>query len=106
MALEAEPVRIHLGRLIFNLIAVLIFAAGLIGGVGTIYLRIRAGHGADPYQNGYGQYLTWGSAAGLLVGITILLLGVLLVRWWQIWRRSRQEGVSTREIEKELKRLP
>jgi hypothetical protein len=96
--------RIHLGKTIVNVIAVLIFAAGAIGGVGTIYLRIRAGHGTDTFQNGYGQYLTWGSSAGLLIGIVIFLLGIYLVRLWQIWRRSRQEGISTREIEKEIKR--
>jgi hypothetical protein len=95
---------IRVGRAIFSVFAVLIFAAGLIGGVGTIYLRIREGHSTDTFQNVYGQHLTWGSSAGLLIGSSLLLIGMYLVRRWQIWRRSRQEGITSQEIENELKR--
>jgi hypothetical protein len=69
-----------------------------------VYLKIRTGHGADPFQNGYGQFETWASYAGSLVGGLLILLGGVLVGGWQLWRRSRAEGVPTRDILKELKR--
>jgi len=34
----------------------------------------------------------------------LILLGIFLVRRLQLWRRSRREGVSAKEILKELKR--
>ncbi len=77
--------------------------AGIVGVALTVYLRINTGHGADAFQNEYGQYETGGSYAGLLVAAPVLLLCVFLVRRWQLWRRSRLEGVSAREILEELK---
>ncbi len=80
---------------------------GLIGMAGvafTAYLRIENGQGADVFRNAYGQFETWGAYAGLLLAAPLILLGVFLVRRWQLWRRSRLEGISAKDILKELKR--
>jgi hypothetical protein len=97
-------VRSVLGKRILGSIMVLICIVGVPGVVLSVYGRIRTGHGADWIQNAYGQYETWASYAGLLVATPVILLGIFLLRRWQLWRRSRQEGVSTKEILKELKR--
>jgi uncharacterized membrane protein len=76
----------------------------MIGVVLTVYLRVSTGHGVDTFQNGYGQFETWASYAGFLVGAPLMLLGFLIVRRWQLWRRARLEGISAKEIMKELKR--
>lgn len=93
-------------RITIGVIGVLIGTVGMLGVGLTVYLRIRAGHGADVFQNGYGQFQTWGSYAGALIGGPLILLGGFLVGRWQLWRRSRAEGVSAKEILKELKRDP
>jgi type VI protein secretion system component VasK len=93
-----------LGKRILGSVGMLIGAVGVIGVVLAVYLRIRAGHGADAFQNGYGQYETWASYAGLLIAAALILLGIFLVRRWQLWRRSRLEGISSKEILEELKR--
>ena len=102
--LEARAVASTLGKRVFLSVGVLIGVAGIVGVVLAVYLRIGTGHGADAFQNGYGQYETWGSYAGLLVAAPLILLGILLIRRWQLWRRSRLEGISAKEILKELKR--
>jgi uncharacterized membrane protein len=85
-------------------VGVLLGVVGIVGVVLVVYLRINTGHSVDAFQNGYGQYETWGSYAGLLVAAPLILLGIFLVRRWQLWRRSRLEGVSAKEILKELRR--
>jgi len=95
-----------LGKRILGSVGVLIGALGAIGLVLTVYLRIRGGRGADSFQNGYGQYETWASYAGFLVAASLILLGIFLMRRWQLWRRSRLEGISAKEILKALKRDP
>jgi hypothetical protein len=85
-------------------VGVLVGVVGIVGVALAVYLRINTGHGSDAFQDGYGQYETWGSYAGLLVAAPLILLSIFLVRRWQLWRRSRLEGVSAEEILKELKR--
>jgi hypothetical protein len=97
-------VRSVLGKRILGAVGMLIGTLGFIGIVLTVYLRIRAGHGTDAFQNQYGQYETWASYAGFLIGAPLLLLGLYLVRCWQLWRRSRLEGIPTKELIEELKR--
>ena len=87
-----------LGKRVLLSAGAFIGVVGIVGVVLAVYFRISTGHGADAFQNGYGQYETWGSYAGLLVAAPLLLLGIYLLRRWQLWRRSRLEGV------KELKR--
>ena len=69
-----------------------------------VYLKIRSGQGAEAFQNGYGQYETWASYAGFLDGGVLILVGMCIVGWLQLWRRSRQEGASVKKIREELKR--
>jgi hypothetical protein len=69
-----------------------------------VYLRIREGRGDEAFQNGYGQYETWASYAGFLIGALSNLLGMWIVGWVQLWRRSRQEGISIKKLIEELKR--
>jgi H+/Cl- antiporter ClcA len=96
--------RSTLGQRIFFVIAVLIGAAGIIGVVVTASLRILTGHCTDVFQNGYGQYETWASSAGAFIGASILLVGGYLLRLWQLRKRSRLEGISAKDFNKELKR--
>jgi hypothetical protein len=93
-----------LGKRVLGSVGVLIGIVGFAGVALAVYLRLRTGHGADEFQNGYGQYETWASYAGLLIAGPIILLGIFLLRRWQLWRRSRLEGVSAKEILEELKR--
>lgn len=95
-----------LGKRILGAVGVLLGTVGIIGVVLTVYLRLSTGHGADAFQNVYGQYETWASYAGFLVAAPLIMLGIFLVGRWQLWRRSRREGVSAKEILKELKRNP
>lgn len=92
------------GKQLLGAVGVLIGTVGIAGVSVAVYLLIRTGHGADWFQNGYGQYETWGSYAGLLVVALLIPLALFLLRRWQLWRRARQEGVSAKEILKELKR--
>jgi len=93
-----------LGKRVLLSVGVLIGVVGIVGVVLAVYLRISTGHGADAFQNGYGQYETWGSYAGLLVAVPLILLGILLIRRRQLRRRSRVEGIPSKEILKALKR--
>ena len=102
--IKAQAVASDVSRRALLSVGVSIGVIGIVGVVLTVYLRIKTGHGADVFQNSYGQYETWGSYAGLLVAAPLILLGVFLVRRWQLWRRSRLEGISAKEILKELKR--
>jgi hypothetical protein len=84
----------------------LLFPLGVITVVLTVYERLRTGHGADAFLNGYGQYETWASYAGFLIAAPVILLGMYLLRRWQLWRRSRLQGVPPKEILEHLKRDP
>jgi hypothetical protein len=68
-----------------------------------VYLHIRDGHAADTYQNVYGWNIPWTMPASFAAAFVLIGLGALLVRWWQLWRRSRFEGISMRQVAKELK---
>jgi len=84
-----------------------VFVLAMLGFVGfalRIYMQIRSGHATDTYENVYGFHIPWSQAAGFLVSVPLVLLGIFAVRQWQLWRRSRQEGVSIRTIVKDLKR--
>jgi hypothetical protein len=94
------------GKRILGSVGVLLGVVGIIGVVATVYLRLSTGRGADAFQNGYGQWETWASYAGFLVAAPLILLAMSLAGWWQLWRRSRLEGVSMREIRKRLSRNP
>ena len=93
-----------LGKRTLGSIGAALGAVGVIGVVLTIYVRIHEGRGAEVFQNGYGQYRTWAAYAGCLVAAVLILFGGLVVRWWELWRRSRLEGISMKEIARELKR--
>ena len=94
------------GRRLLLSVGVLITIVGIPGVMLAVYLRVSTGHGADAFQNGYGQYETWASYAGLVVAAPLILLGIFLIRRWQLGRRARLEGISAKEILKELKRDP
>ena len=95
--------RLHL---FLKAVAFVVFPLGAIGVVLTVYERIRTGHGADAFQNGYGQYETWASYAGLLIATPLIFLGIFLVRRWQVWRRARAQGMTIKEVLDGLKRNP
>lgn len=69
-----------------------------------VYLHVHSGLGAESFQNGYGQYSSWAAYAAELVVAPIILLGIFLVGWWQLWRRSRREGIPMKKIRRELER--
>ena len=96
--------RTGLGKRVFGAVGALLLFLGLMSVSLTLYLRINEGRGAEPFQDAYGQIETWASASGAAIGGTLILLGGLCIAQWQLWRRSRQEGISTKEIHKELKR--
>jgi len=60
----------------------------------TVYLRIREGRGAEPFQNVYGQVETWASYAGGVIGGLVMLLVGSLIAGWQRWRRRVWKGES------------
>jgi uncharacterized membrane protein len=94
------------GKRIFGAVGAVLLSLGMIGTSLTAYLHIREGHGAEPFQNYLGQVQTWASATGGAVGGLLILLGGVFLGWWQLRRRSRQEGVSVKELRRELKRDP
>ena len=84
-----------------------VFVLAMLGVVSfalRTYLKIRSGHATDTYENVYRFHIPWSQAAGFLVSAPLILLGIFAVRQWQLWRRSRQEGVSIRTVVKDLKR--
>ncbi|HWI69645.1 MAG TPA: hypothetical protein VNS88_14930 [Nitrospiraceae bacterium] len=93
-----------LRRRVLGVSGAILAAIGVIGVAGTLCLRISEGRGAEAVQNGYGQYQTWAAYAGCLIAGGLILLSSYLVRCWQLWRRSRLEGTSMRQVAKELKR--
>jgi hypothetical protein len=93
-----------LGKRILGAVGVLLAVMGFIEVGLLVYLRIREGRGAESWVNAYGQTETWGSYGGSVVGALLILAGSALVGWWQLRKRSRQEGVSVKEIRKDLKR--
>ena len=99
--LEAATVRHSLRqRILISVVVGLSFASfGL-----SVYLHIREGHAAETYQNVYGWNIPWTVPATFAVAFALIGLGALLVRWWQLWRRSRLEGIPMRQVAKELKR--
>jgi hypothetical protein len=98
--------RRRLGKRVLHAVGAAIGVLGMLGLAGSLYFLIRGGHGADAFQNGYGQYETWASYAGAIIGSLLLLLGGFFLGRWQLWRRSRLEGISAKEILKELNRGP
>jgi hypothetical protein len=80
------------GKLIFGAIGGLLLLMGAVAVGLTIYQHIREGRGAQPFQNVYGQFETWASYAGGIIGGSLMLLGGVLVSAWQRWNRSRLEG--------------
>ena len=99
--LEAATVGHSLGqRILISVVVGLSFASfGL-----SVYLQIREGHAAETYQNVYGWNIPWTVPATFAVAFALIGLGALLVRWWQLWRRSRLEGIPMRQGARELKR--
>ena len=93
-----------LGKRILGAVGALLTVLGFIEIGLLVYLRIREGRGAESWLNAYGQTETWGSYAGSLVGALLILTAGVLVGWWQFRKRSRQEGISAKELRKELKR--
>jgi uncharacterized membrane protein len=91
------------GKRIFGAIGALIGTLMTICVAYGVYLHIHAGLGAETIRNGYGQYSTWAAYAGKLIAVPFVLLGMFLIGWWQLWRRSRREGVPIRQIRNELK---
>jgi len=69
-----------------------------------VYVHIRDGHAADTYQNVYGWGIPWTVPATFGGVFVLIAFGTLTVRWWQLWRRSRLEGVPMSQVAKELKR--
>ena len=69
----------------------------------SVYLHIRDGHAADTYQNVYGWNIPWNMPASFAAAFLLIGLGALLVHWWQLWRRSRLEGIPVKQVAKELK---
>ena len=69
-----------------------------------VYMKIRDGHGADTYDNVYGFHILWSQAAALLGSAALIVAGAYSARWWQLWKRSREEGVSVSTVAKDLKR--
>ena len=67
------------------------------------YMKIRDGHGADAYDNVYGFHILWSQAAALLGSVALIGVCAYSVRWWQLWKRSREEGVSVGTIAKDMK---
>jgi hypothetical protein len=82
----------------------ILFTLGTIGVVLAIYEKYREGRALDVFQNGYGQYETWAAYAGSLIAAALILGAACALRWGYLWRRSRLEGVSMKEIAAELKR--
>jgi hypothetical protein len=79
---------------------------GFAGFVLRIYMHIRQGQGSDTYDTVYGFHISWGQAAGMFASVALMMLVAYLLRWWQLWRRSRQEGAPVDTILKDLKRQP
>ena len=77
---------------------------GVICAILTVYIRIRQGRGAEGWINFYGQPQTWAGVAGLLIGLVVIVVGVALVVWIQLWKRSREEGVSMKSVFNDLRR--
>jgi hypothetical protein len=69
-----------------------------------VYVHIRDGHAAETYQNVYGWNIPWTVPATFGGTFVLIGLGALLLRWWQLRRRSRLEGVPMKQLTKELKR--
>jgi hypothetical protein len=80
------------GKRVFGAAGGLLLSLGSISVCLTIYLRIRGGRGAEPFQNVYGQIETWASYAGGVIGGSLMLVGGILIAAWQRWSRSRLEG--------------
>jgi LPXTG-motif cell wall-anchored protein len=80
-------VRTGLGKRVFGAVGGLLLCLGMISVCLTIYLHISEGRGAEPVQNYLGQTGTSASsAAGIIAGSLMLLIGGLAVAW-QRWRR-------------------
>jgi len=68
----------------------------------SVYRHIRDGDGADTYRNVYGWNIPLTVPATLAGALAVVAFAALLIRWWQLWRRSRLEGMS--QVAKELRR--
>lgn len=83
---------------------VLLGTLGMAGIPVLLWERFRHGQSMQVFQDGYGQYETWASYAGGLIGSLLILATGWVVRWWVLWRRSRQEGITMKALGQELKR--
>ena len=92
------------GKLIFGVIGSVLISMGVVAFALDVYVHIREGHAADTYDNFYGFHIAWSQAAAFLVSAPLILIGIWMLSRWQLWRRSRQEGVSPGTIRKELRR--
>ena len=81
--------RTGIGKRVFGAVGGLLILLGLMSGCLTIYLRIREGQGAEPFQNYLGQTLTWASSAGGVIGGSLMLLVGILIAAWQRSGRAR-----------------
>jgi len=93
-----------LGKRLLGSVGALLGVLGVVNVVLTVYLRLREGRGMEVYTDFYGQHETWAGYAGYLVGGSLMLLGFFLVRWYQLWRRSRQDGPSGDALGKQPRR--
>ena len=98
--------RSRLARWFFGSVAAGLTLFGLIGVVLTLYSHLHNEQGAASWVNVYGQTETWAGVAGRLAGGLLLLLAGIALGAWQFWRRSREEGVSMKQIRDELMRGP
>jgi hypothetical protein len=101
LIVRGAKVRYSLGQriLIAVVVGLPIAAFGL-----SVYLHIRDGHAAETYQNVYGWNIPWTVPATFGVVFALTGLGALTMRWWELWRRSRLEGIPMSQVAKELKR--
>jgi hypothetical protein len=90
-------------RRVLGVVGAVLGTTAIITFVLTVYLRIRDGRGMEVYRNVYQQNITWVTAACSLIAVALVLAGSYVVRWLYLWRRSRLEGISMKEIAKELK---
>ena len=96
-----EAVRKSLGR---RILIFVFFGAPIASFALLVYVHIRDGHAAETYQNVYGWNIPWTIPATFGVVFALVGLGVLTLRWWQLWRRSRIEGIPMKQVATELKR--
>jgi hypothetical protein len=94
-------VRRSLGR---RILIFIFFGAPIASFAILVYVRIRDGHAAETYQNVYGWNIPWTVPATFGAAFALVGLGALTLRWRQLWRRSRIEGIPMKQVAKDLRR--